>query len=36
MFTNVAIKAPRIMMRNLTGYKITDRKRGATLLATKK
>jgi len=31
MFTNAAIKAPRIMMRDLTGHKITDRKRGATL-----
>jgi len=35
MFTNAAIKAPRIMMRDLTGHKIIDRKRGATLHATK-
>jgi len=35
-FTNAAIKAPRMMMRDLTEHKITDRKRGATLHATKK
>src|SRR5207247_11357203 len=32
-FTNAAIKAPRMMMRDLTEHKITDRKRGATLHA---